>query len=136
MTVRCVQSDRRLPWPLWSFALVALWLLLGSANLLLSAATKRHVELCLFKHVTGCPCPTCGFTRGMLSLLHGHPVQAWLYNPLLFSILSVAGVVVLLSLLSGKTLRIALTSRERLAGWGVLSVVFAANWWYVIRYVG
>ncbi len=128
---------RRWPlWPWWSLVLPALWLALGGAVVLLSAATGRSVQLCLLKHFTGCPCPTCGFTRGTLSFLHGHPVQAWLYNPLLFSFLGAFGAVVAMRILLGRGLRVHFTRAECKAGWMVAVVLFALNWLYVILYVG
>ncbi len=38
--------------------------------------------VCLFKHVTHIPCPSCGTTRSMLALIHGHIGEAFLLNPL------------------------------------------------------
>ncbi len=37
---------------------------------------------CVFRAVTGVPCPTCGATRGTLALLHGDLRQALMLNPL------------------------------------------------------
>lgn len=38
-------------------------------------------EVCLFKLATGIPCPSCGSTRSVLALLHGHVWHALLLNP-------------------------------------------------------
>jgi uncharacterized protein DUF2752 len=40
--------------------------------------------VCLFRRLTGLPCPTCGATRCAMSLLHGDPGGAWRHNPLIF----------------------------------------------------
>ncbi len=136
MRVEWVQVARRPNWPWWAIAVPVLWLALGGVVLLLASRAGITVPLCLFKRVTGCPCPSCGFTRGTLAFLQGHPVQAWLYNPLLFSFLGTAGAVVVFRLLTGKTPRLLLTRAERAAVWVTLSVLFAVNWLYVIRYVG
>ena len=116
--------------------LVALWFALGLAAIALSHHLGRTVRLCLFKNITGVACPTCGFTRGVFSLLRGHPGRAWLYNPLLFSFLMVLGVVVFARLAFGRGLEVRLTRRERALGWTIALVAFTANWLYVIRYVG
>ncbi len=136
MRVERVQLKRWPGCPWWAILLLALWTTLGGANLLLSAATGRPVQLCLLKRVTGWPCPTCGFTRGALALLQGHPVQGWLYNPLLFSALGLLGVALAARLLLGRSLRVHLTPRERTVAWLMVVVLSAANWLYVIRYVG
>ncbi len=136
MRLEPVQLKRWPGWPWWAILLPALWLALGAANLLLSAALDRPVQLCLLKHLTGWPCPTCGFTRGTLAFLHGHPVQGWWYNPLLFSALGLAAVAVAVRLLFGRGLHVHLTRRERIGAWLIAGVLFVANWLYVIRYVG
>lgn len=38
--------------------------------------------VCLFRHVTGIPCPSCGSTRSLLSLLHGNVTDSLKLNPL------------------------------------------------------
>jgi hypothetical protein len=40
------------------------------------------VEVCMMKYVTNIPCPSCGSTRSVLSLLHGNFIQALNINPL------------------------------------------------------
>lgn len=40
------------------------------------------VDLCLFKHVTSLPCPSCGSTRAVLELFHGNLAGAFLFNPI------------------------------------------------------
>lgn len=39
-------------------------------------------DSCLFKHITGIPCPSCGSTRSILTLIHGDILNALLWNPL------------------------------------------------------
>jgi hypothetical protein len=136
MNIEWIQARRRPDWPWWSIAVLALWLALGGVNLLLAASAGRQISLCLFKRVTGVPCPTCGFTRGSMQFLAGHPIQGWLYNPLLFTFLG--GWVALLAI------RVFLGRRpvahpnrvERRAAWIAFAVLFTANWLYVLRYVG
>ncbi|MBN1509372.1 MAG: DUF2752 domain-containing protein [Sedimentisphaerales bacterium] len=136
MKIEWLQVPRRPNWPWWAVLIVALWLGIGGVLLLLAPYSGQAVPFCLFKCLTGCPCPSCGFTRGTLSFLHGHPIQAWLCNPLLFSFLAAASAIVLIRLLSGKSPRLVLTRRERLAAWGIGVALFIANWLYVIHYVG
>lgn len=38
--------------------------------------------LCLVRHFTGIPCPGCGMTRAVLSVLHGDFRTAFAYHPL------------------------------------------------------
>jgi hypothetical protein len=42
---------------------------------------KSESGLCLFKHVTGIPCPSCGSTRSALSILKGNFTDAIIINP-------------------------------------------------------
>jgi len=37
--------------------------------------------VCIFKNLTGIPCPACGSTRSTLQLLHGHFINSILINP-------------------------------------------------------
>lgn len=50
---------------------------------------------CLFKNVTGFPCPACGSTRATVSLLHGNFLESILINPL--SILT--NILILISII-------------------------------------
>lgn len=40
------------------------------------------VDVCLFKQVTGLPCPSCGATHSVLYLLQGNIEEAVIINPL------------------------------------------------------
>jgi hypothetical protein len=102
----------------------------------LSTYFHQPARLCLFKRLTGMACPTCGFTRGVISLLHGHVAQALLYNPLLYLILALAFVFIAVRIVSARSFRINLTGRERSTAWIVAGLLFLANWLYVIFLVG
>jgi len=52
----------------------------GAYNFLFGAANPLRV--CLFRTVTGIPCPSCGTTRSVNALLHMHPGEAFFINPL------------------------------------------------------
>ncbi len=136
MKINVVQVCRRPQWPVWAVIVVLVWLALGGAALWLSSYHDRVVSLCLIKRVTGLPCPTCGFTRGVLSLLSGRPGQGWLWNPLLFSVLALFIAVTGIRILFARSLRIRLTGTERAIAWLLAAVLLAANWAYIIFFVG
>jgi hypothetical protein len=57
----------------------------GLAILLLAAARVIPIAdmapNCVFKSLTGVPCPTCGSTRSVAFLAHGHLLAAFCMNP-------------------------------------------------------
>jgi hypothetical protein len=60
---------------------------------------------CLFKRITGIPCPSCGSTRSILELASGHFQEAFLLNPLgylLAPILVITPVWIVFDLLQKK----------------------------------
>ena len=136
MKIEMIQVSRRPPWPLWAILIVLVWSVFGLALVWLSAHFHRPVQLCLVKHLTGVPCPTCGFTRGAIFLIHGHISQAWLYNPLLYSVLALFFAATAVRIISARSLRINLTATERSAAWILAGVLFFVNWAYVIFCVG
>lgn len=136
MKIRVVRVCRRPKWPLWAVLLVLAWLGLGGAAVWLGAHFGRDLRLCLFKQLTHLPCPTCGLTRSVLSLLRGEFGQAWLYNPLLCSIIAFFFTVTAVRIISGWTVRLHLSCTERVVACVLAIVLVFANWAYVIFYVG
>ena len=136
MKIELMRSSRRPTWPMWALFVVSLWLGLGATIIWLTVHTGRSIHTCLFKWGTGIACPTCGFTRGALCLLHGQVGQAWLYNPLLFSVLAVSFIAIVVRLLFARSVRVYLTNTERAITWILAIVLFCINWAYVILCVG
>jgi len=135
MRINIVHVSRCPQWPIWAVLLVLLWLALGCSAILLNSHYNQHVDLCLFKKLTGIPCPTCGFSRGGISFLQGRIIRAWLFNPLLFSILGLLLAVVAARLVFGRSLQVRMTRNERIAAWILAAVAACLNWAYVILYV-
>jgi hypothetical protein len=68
-------------------------------------AAGLEPDVCLFKRVTGIPCPSCGSTRSVLSFLKGDIVGAILLNPfgiIIVCILLVVPFWILFDVLSHK----------------------------------
>ncbi|MHC4212922.1 MAG: DUF2752 domain-containing protein [Planctomycetota bacterium] len=122
--------------PPWAIILVIVWAVLGWACVGLGAWFNRPVELCLFKNFSGIACPSCGFTRGFLSLIGGNFTQAWLYNPLLYSLVIIFGLVFLVRLIFARAVRISLIGPERKVVWLIAAGLLIANWAYVIFCIG
>ncbi|RZJ68509.1 MAG: DUF2752 domain-containing protein [Flavobacterium sp.] len=40
------------------------------------------IGVCIFKHITGIPCPSCGSTRAVKALLHGDIIGSLGLNPI------------------------------------------------------
>ena len=135
MKIEIIHVTRRPPWPLWAVLLVLIWLGSGAMLVWLSIHFDRDIQLCLIKRLTGFACPTCGFTRGALSLLHGHIIQAWLYNPLLYTFLAIFFGITAIRIIFARGIRISLTKTERLFAWITVIVLFFANWAYVLLYI-
>jgi hypothetical protein len=76
---------------LYTFVLVAC--LLGFLYLIYSInySESSHLKFCIFKNVTGYPCPSCGTTRAVQLFLRGNFVASLQMNPfgILVSILMV-----------------------------------------------
>ena len=51
------------------------------------------VEICLFKRLTGLPCPTCGLTRAVCCALRGQWTRSFHYHP--------AGILLAAALIGG-----------------------------------
>lgn len=54
---------------------------LGYAWVAFSGAVSEAGSPCLFRWLTGVPCPACGSTRALRVLLQGDVAQAFLINP-------------------------------------------------------
>ena len=123
------ESDPELIWGsvLLAGGLIALgWLALGLPT-----------PLCPLHAVTGIPCPTCGMTRGLGSLLHGHPAGAFLFNPLMMVTLLGAGLYLLYAgvVVIGQFPRLRWEPLSRRASVCVrvaVALLIAANWIYLM----
>ncbi len=136
MKFRLVEASRRPQWPFWAILIVLLWIVLGCTAVFLGEYLDRPAQLCLFKRLIGIPCPTCGATRGSLAVLQGRIIEGWLYNPLLLSVFGICLLLLAVRLCFRRKLQLQLSRVERIIAWAFLAVLFAANWLYVILYVG
>lgn len=127
--------SRRPPWPAAVPILVAVWGAMGLSAIHFARQVGGDAGLCLFKRLTGVPCPTCGFTRGMFRLAAGDVAGAFAMNPLLFVFLLAVAAVVILRVIFGRRLRVHLARRARAAFWILAAGAFAANWVYVILFI-
>lgn len=101
---------------------------------LLDRARGTSTPTCLFRAVSGIPCPTCGSTRCVATLARGDLAGAWLYNPFVCTGLFLLAAYLLLRLGFGRTVSLGLTRRQRTIAWLVAAALFLANWAYVLRY--
>jgi hypothetical protein len=117
-------------------AIVGPWGLLVGISMVVIARLGIEVRLCIFKRITGLPCPSCGMTRGILAMLGGDLAGGWAFNPLGFSVLLACAALLVLRFGFGRRVQLTLTRRERTAAWLVGGGIFLANWVYVILFVG
>ena len=136
MKIKLARASRYPNIPLFATLIIVIWLTLVGVATLINFKLSNFVDLCLFKRFTGYPCPTCGTTRGILSLLHGKYIEAWYYNPLVFTI----GIIVIIDLLFkfifSRTIKISFKKSERKFVWLFALLLFLANWVYVIFIIG
>ena len=126
------------PERLWG-AVVATVLALGATVALAAPALIRVLPACVFRALTGWPCPTCGSTRAILALADGRLLAAVALNPL--AVLMLGGSAIYLGYALGAIL--GLVPRVR-TGWltppmpvGLrvgLPALLMANWiWLLVQ---
>jgi hypothetical protein len=136
MTLHLHKTSRLPYWPGWAVGVVLGWLALVGVAEWVSWTLGQPLELCLFKRLTGLPCPTCGMTRGVLAFLGGHVGLAFAYNPLALGVATLASAALLARATLGVGLRVELSRGEKKAAVILAVAILAANWAYVILYVG
>lgn len=113
-----------------------LWGAVATALVVLSPLAPRiaaGLPGCIFRAVTGIPCPTCGATHAALALSRLDLIQAFAWNPLV-----TIGLVFLVAggLLSGlRALRgLPVPEPTRYPLWlrGLAALAIAGNWVWVI----
>lgn len=82
---------------------------------------------CVFKYVTGIPCPGCGTTRACLQFLEGHPVDAFYWHPLFW--LTVI-LLVVATLTGGRMFR---SNRRNHTIFGIFAVMYLTV--YLVRMI-
>jgi len=127
-TLRPGDANHELIWlgvSIGGIALAALWLGLG-----------LPWPICWFHEFTGEPCATCGATRATIAFLHGHFLDAFRWNPLVF----VGCVAVVLFdiyaaavLLTGRQrLRVSFSGAEKRVFRFTAIAMLLLNWAYLI----
>jgi hypothetical protein len=116
-----------------------IWLVVSLGGLALAAswfALALPWPTCVFHHLTGHPCPTCGATRSALAFFHGQFSEAWKWNPLAlvgYATLSVydAYAFGVLALRKPRLRISGLTDREKLIWRTAVLALVALNWSYL-----
>jgi len=125
-------------------ACLAGYIWLGVSHYLNVAGDGQWAGTCPFRHVTGMPCPSCGSTGSVLSLISGDIGAALYSNPAGFLIATIMFIIplwIIVDLLSRKSTfhRFYINAEKRLANRrlaipAVLLVV--VNWiWNFYKYL-
>jgi hypothetical protein len=103
---------------------------------------ESEIGVCLFKRITNLPCPSCGSTRSVLSLLKGDIFGALFWNPIgfiLVAIMFISPFWILYDIIASKsTLFNFYTNSEQILKrkWVAISVIFIVllNWiWNIYK---
>ena len=89
-----------------------------------------ELGVCLFKQLTGIPCPSCGSTRSVLSLLSGDLTGALIWNPFGFILMSI------LVISPSWILYDVITQKQSLFHYYIKSEQFLRRKWIVFSAIG
>ncbi len=114
------------------YGLIALLVLIAARLLpLLDVAPS-----CVFKGLSGIPCPSCGATRSVVFLSHGRVADAFLMNPAVATVVLIVVLYFLYSLfvyvLGLPKIFLDLTGKEKDRVRLTVVLLIAANWLYII----
>jgi hypothetical protein len=110
---------------------VALWLaMIALAELVRPQGDQT--SLCMFRNVTGVPCPTCGATRMVMAAAEGRFSDALAFNPALAFGLIVMTLWLIIRIGFRRAVVLSLPSGWRVALWITLAAIVMLDWGYVI----
>ena len=130
--LRLVEARRRLPLPAWALGIVVIWLAVVAFYTALARSVEHAPSLCVFRTLTGLPCPTCGTTRATFAFARGDVLAGVLYNPFVVTALAIGLTLCAVQWGFGKRIEITLSPRIKRFGWGLVAVGFLTNWAYLI----
>jgi Protein of unknown function (DUF2752) len=116
-------------------------LLYGGIALVMLGVGRLHRVLslapdCVFKGLTGIPCPTCGSTRSVVHLSHGDILSAFIMNPLTTLCLILAVLYFIYSLVSAAfdlpRICFLLTNKEKNVVRAGVVLLLLMQWAYLI----
>jgi hypothetical protein len=122
--------------PLWAAVALGTWLLLVLLGVLLEQRGGPVLETCLLHRLTGHPCPTCGSTRVVQGLGQGAWRAAFQFNPLVALGLLLGAAGLALRLVTGRMLRVELSSLEQKVALATGLLALLGNWAWVLRTQG
>ena len=134
MHVALARQHRRTIAPWWAVAIVAAWGAAVAAIGAVGAISGHGIMLCHFRRMTGFPCPTCGSTRAVLSLVQGEIARGLAFNPLAVVALAALICAAVVQLFTKRRVAVRMSRRERYLAWGLAVVALLANWAYVLSY--
>ncbi len=115
-----------------------IYLLIGTVGFFFTRLNHNIFDIippCLFRQITGIPCPACGATHSGYYLSHLQIIPAFLINPFFFILfvgLIVWGGNTVAGLFFKKKLQIILTVQETKIIRFIIIVSFPLNWLYLI----
>lgn len=131
MNISFEKTDlRQRPSKIWEIVILSSILLVA---LLVPPFYQGGFTLCLFRNITGLPCPGCGMTRAFLFLGHGDFYEAIRLNPnspLIFSIIVFLWFNKIVYMATGKEVRAYLTKREKVVMYLLFGFAMVAGWVY------
>ena len=108
------------------------WFLIVVTGIVISHRFNLPLEFCMFRRLTGIPCPTCGSTTGGMLILQGHLLQGWLQNPFVYSALPLIGVHLLFQGITCYSTGYRFTGRALPVPVAGLTILILLNWAYLV----
>jgi hypothetical protein len=131
-SMRIVRASRWPRPPLWAVGIMGVYLGLIGISVLLGRSANQDFILCRFRWLTSYPCPACGTTRMVLSVLEGKPGAAFLHNPLM-AVLGLGVLTLLLVRLFTRRKLVWITKQQDVTRWTIVFMIaLLANWCYVL----
>lgn len=95
----------------------------------------RFIPPCMFRILTGLPCPACGATHSGIFLSHFQIPEAFLANPFFFLLyigLAVWGLNSVIGVVWGRNIAISMTETEKQNMFRWVLGLMALNWLFMI----